>query len=39
MVNFDGALSRLRKYSPVEIINAIAYVVITEDLHAITNVF
>lgn len=29
MVNFDGALSRLRKYSPVEIINAIAYVVKT----------
>ncbi len=29
MVNLDGMLSRLRKYNPMEIINAIAYVIKT----------
>ncbi|MDE7380686.1 MAG: hypothetical protein K2N03_00980 [Muribaculaceae bacterium] len=28
-INIDGILSRLRKYRPEEIINAIAYVLVT----------
>ena len=38
MVNFDGALSRLRKYSPVEIINSIAYVVKTGCQNTINDI-